>query len=139
MLNGSNQKKYATALDVFSFSIIAWELLFEEGNPYDYSNRTKVFYTMNEEKQLRYEKLSPFNVPTLVSQGLRPPIPFDSSENCKDWCSLFATSEKEHYLIILQLTDLIKRCWDERPEQRPSFIEIVNILSQFETYFSHDL
>ena len=92
-------KSYTQASDIYSFGIIAYELL---ANSYPYPN-LKELYPHPESDKEREEKFA-----VNVCSGLRPNI--------------------ENLPVPQLLKDLIKKCWDADPAKRPTTSEIWNIL-----------
>ena len=95
----NDNDEYGIAVDVYSFSILAYELV--TGNaPYD---DTKSFIRLF----------------TDVLKGLRPTFSDDVTQPMKD---------------------LISRCWNEDPDERPSFDEIYDLLANdYNSFFHYDL
>ncbi|XP_050228101.1 serine/threonine-protein kinase STY17 isoform X2 [Mercurialis annua] len=82
-------KPYDHKADVFSFSIVLWELLTGE---------------------LPYSYLTPLQAAVgVVQKGLRPTIPKQTHP---------------------KLTELLEKCWQQDPAQRPNFSEIIETLQQ---------
>ncbi|WOK94634.1 serine/threonine-protein kinase STY46-like isoform X4 [Canna indica] len=83
-----NHRPYDHKADVFSFSIVLWELT---------------------TSRVPYDTMSPLQAALGVRQGLRPDLP----EN-----------------IHPRLLDLMQRCWDKDPSNRPSFQDITPELEE---------
>lgn len=122
-------KDTATAIDVYSFSIIIWELLFED-HPYLYSNIEKLFFEMDYETS-EYKKLTHYNILYRAIQGLRPIIPFSTVESCEKWCNKYLKSQNHE--IMFSICALMKDCWNPSPKERPSFDEIVGKISNLKS------
>ena len=114
-----------------SFGVLTWELIFED-NPYFYSNIKKLFYGSDFETS-EYCKLTGFNIPAKVANGLRPVIPINLN-NLVEWCDLFITHKEDVskknsiYSIMFSLTEMMRECWHEKPSIRPSFGDVVKKL-----------
>jgi len=127
--------QYATAIDVYSFAILIWELLFED-NPYIYINKEKLFFESNFEESI-YAKLTNFNVLSHVEKGLRPVIPFHDLDACVRWCEKFLTKEDANVEVVsnalFSVTNLIEKCWAYHPKDRPSFDQTLNDLIEIKS------
>ena len=131
MISNENlSPQYATAIDVYSFSIVMWELLFEDSPYVHFTNKEKLFFESSFENS-PYFNLANFNVLTSVVKGLRPIIPFHDESQCMRWCKQFT---KEKYDLemtcrtFMSLSQLIQICWSFHPQERPSFNQIVSEL-----------
>lgn len=103
--NGGKKVEYDEKADVYSFSIILWEILtlkfpFDEYlgiDEYTYTNPSgKIVFNADALKE------------AIETKKLRPTIPKSTPE---------------------YLSDLIRKCWNHKPKNRPSFHEIVKILA----------
>ncbi|KAL9655810.1 hypothetical protein ABK040_000874 [Willaertia magna] len=111
------QVRYSEKCDVYSFAIIMYELLFE-CKAYEKDLDTNIF-----------------SIGLKVLQGLRPFIPFDENnlEQVKESLpSTMSFIEKEEIdkisFIVQQYILLMKKCWNEDQDLRPSFNEILQQL-----------
>ncbi|KAL9641941.1 hypothetical protein ABK040_003999 [Willaertia magna] len=111
------QVRYSEKCDVYSFAIIMYELLFE-CKAYEKDLDTNIF-----------------SIGLKVLQGLRPFIPFDENnlEQVKEsLSSTMSFIEKEEIdkisFIVQQYILLMKKCWNEDQDLRPSFNEILQQL-----------
>lgn len=127
--------KYATSIDVYSFAIVMWELLFED-NPYLYKNTEKLFFKIDFEKTA-YKKLTNFNVLAAVVRGMRPVVPFTNPEMCQQWCEIYLMPNEEtscdlqrYSQCFFSLVMLIRESWNSDPKLRPSFETITKRLIQ---------
>ena len=84
-------KKYGKPIDVYSFSMIVYEIICGKCPHPDLLNR----------------KIGIFELQKKVVEGFRPEIDSHIPKSYKN---------------------LIKRCWSQEPEERPTFEEIVNLL-----------
>ncbi|EFC46875.1 predicted protein [Naegleria gruberi] len=116
----------ARAIDIYSFSIIIWQVLFECTDPY-MSRNSRVL------QKLRLEE--PSNVESsyqlhkgICENNLRPIIPFTDLEECKEWCKEFDSPDE--YERIFDLTELIRQSWSPVPSTRPNIQEIVDRLEK---------
>ncbi|KAK8888066.1 hypothetical protein M9Y10_039126 [Tritrichomonas musculus] len=91
-----DEKRYSSSLDVYAFSMLAYEII-TGIEPFSELGQTTAI---------------PIWVKVL--KGYRPEIPSFVPEKAKN---------------------LLKRCWSERPEERPSFGEIFNELSSDFSFF----
>ncbi|KAL2324617.1 hypothetical protein Fmac_023675 [Flemingia macrophylla] len=89
-----NHQPYDQKADVFSFSIVLWELV---------------------TAKVPYDTMTPLQAALGVRQGLRPELPKHGHP---------------------QLLDLMQRCWEAIPSNRPSFneitVELENLLNEME-------
>ncbi|KAL9644574.1 hypothetical protein ABK040_015313 [Willaertia magna] len=122
--------RYTEKCDVYSFSILMYELFFET-QPYRSSSKVG-----------EYQEV--FNIyttlpPKIVNDGFRPRIPFSikTLENIADWMdnNLQLVNERiidPKYLAksIQTYIQLMKQCWNGNPNERPSFRVIEEALSQ---------
>ena len=116
----------ATAVDIYSLSIIMWQLLFEVRDPY-MSGIPSVLEKLGLETKPEY--MSPYKLSRMVCEkNLRPIIPFESLDSCEEWCEMFMEDESADFAIVYELTKLIKRCWDHNPKERPSIEELAQQL-----------
>lgn len=122
MINDS--PKYTTKVDVYSFGIIMWELFFEEA-PYLNYNSKKVYKFIPNNS-----KMNEFNILFHVLNGERPVIPFTNREEEILWLEEFVLpfnnsfSTSSLVAISDKYLDLMKLCWSEDPNSRPSFESI---------------
>ncbi|KAG2383320.1 hypothetical protein C9374_004657 [Naegleria lovaniensis] len=87
-ISSENVQEYATKTDVFSFSIIMWELLFEE-NPYHNDDSQKIHFFSNQQHDRNKngsnnsrKHVNSLNFLSLIlKEGNRPIIPFKSNSN----------------------------------------------------------
>uniref|UniRef100_A0A803NJ03 non-specific serine/threonine protein kinase n=2 Tax=Cannabis sativa TaxID=3483 RepID=A0A803NJ03_CANSA len=77
-----NHQPYDQKADVFSFSIVLWELV---------------------TAKIPYESMTPLQAALGVRQGMRPELPSDAHP---------------------KLLELMQRCWDETPCDRPAFSDV---------------
>ncbi|EFC45541.1 predicted protein [Naegleria gruberi] len=125
---------YATAIDIYSFSIIGWQLLFESKDPYVY-NSQEVARKLSSKL---LEHVTSYQLTKLICENNhRPAIPFNSLKSCREWCLEFLpTTEQENYSIVFKLCQLIKQCWQGNPKLRPSIEQIVEQLQTLEQEFN---
>ena len=109
--------KYDNKVDVYSFGILMYEILFETTEPYG------------------KEALQQYGIEFRVSQNpnFRPQIPSDD-EILKNIDNNELILDDYHKLIML-----MKNCWDHEPKKRPDFREIVNNLTQINEEFAKEL
>jgi len=65
-------------------------------------------------REMPFDDTETFTIPVLVTKGKRPKIP---KATPKDW------------------TKLVKKCWEQKPEKRPTFPQILHILDGMWTSF----
>ncbi|KAL9642763.1 hypothetical protein ABK040_009840 [Willaertia magna] len=137
ILKGEN---YDSKVDVYSFAIILYELLFET-TPFSLSSKvdpksldeTRVELLSDE----HYESsaVRSIDVVQKVVDGERPILPFTSRDLCKRYVSIFFDLDKEATRYetlssaVFTLILLIKQCWDANPQKRPPFENITTTLS----------
>ncbi|KAG2377897.1 hypothetical protein C9374_008982 [Naegleria lovaniensis] len=130
--NGPNNlmKENATKIDVYSFAIIMYELLFEE-TPYWNENCEKLnyFHHLNAEK-----KVKAFNLLYHVANNeKRPLVPFLNVDEMRSWCEKFMINDdptNDEFLIGMDMyVKLMKQCWSTNPIERPSFERILQKLT----------
>jgi len=93
-------QSYTTNVDVFSFGIMMFNFLLDTDDPYNTAGNKDPFFA--------------FKVGDLVEQGLRPEIPSD-----------FEVNESNEWFV-----ELMKKCWDENPKNRPSAKQIVSLFEK---------
>ena len=136
------RSKITPSVDVFSFSIIMYELLFEEA-PY---TKTKLSHRKSviAEKQRKSDLITPFSVIAKVMQGERPEIPFENNNEAREWLGDFMqefnsfNNEQCQNKVIAVVNDyiqLMKACWNSDPDRRPNFETIFNCLSLLKQQF----
>ncbi|KAG2387189.1 hypothetical protein C9374_001521 [Naegleria lovaniensis] len=122
-------------IDVYSFGIIMYELFFED-NPFLNHNSQKI----HKFSQPDITDLNSFSIPLKVSTGFRPKIPFSNREEQTLWIQEYM-KEDERSLgmsdllwVVDRYIELMKLCWDQNPNVRPSFddvaIQLANIISR---------
>ena len=114
--NNSNMDKAsrATKVDVYSFGMIMWEVFFEQA-PYTESSKTCKLLT-------NQQPTNPINVLTLVVNGKRPSIPFDTRDELLEWMQVYPVGiPSEKCGIVLGYFELVRVCWDVLPRNRPDF------------------
>ncbi|GJQ09296.1 hypothetical protein GpartN1_g1087.t1 [Galdieria partita] len=110
MLGGT----YRTYSDVYSFSILLWEI-FTGRQP--------------------FIGLKPIQMMFQVSEGKRPPLVVQGEEFCDSPENLDSIPDAQ-LLVPRNIAKLIKRGWDMEPEKRPAFEEILLELERFQTEIS---
>ena len=104
-----------------------WEVFFED-NPYIYTNREKLFFEQHFETS-EYKNLTNFNILFHVEKGLRPVIPFKDEQSCNRWCQQYIKKENVNMGTVVRavmlLTNVIRSCWSNHPQDRLSFNQIV--------------
>jgi len=120
----------ATALDIYSFAIIMWQILFEVVDPY-MSTDVKVLKKLGLKEPPHYQSM--FHLHRCISEsGTRPSIPFTSMEGCLEWCETYLPNQsKQTYQVLFEMCELIKQCWDQSPQQRPSIQTIIQHLNNW--------
>ena len=133
----NSSAQYDTSVDIYSFGIIMWELFFEE-SPYSYINKVKLGL---DKGPSIYDKLeNQFMVAQHVSiDGLRPHIPFETKEECYSWIERYMREGKstEHlFNIVFKYIELMTRCWSQKPEERPSSLEVLQSLTELQKEYT---
>lgn len=130
-----NYNIYKSQKDVFSFSIIMWEMFFED-NPYMNGKSYKLhkFHSNQKRNSLNADPKTPFTVLARVMQGERPLIPF-SEEEKMEWLEEFMPEFKTYPtqkdsigLLVSEYLELMKSCWADDYRVRPTFETILNCL-----------
>ncbi|KAL0477073.1 hypothetical protein AKO1_006130 [Acrasis kona] len=99
-----SDRHYDESCDVYSFSICMYELFFEVR---PYTNIDVTFFLSENESTSEYDFGNLFNLGFQVMNGARPAIPN------------VALNDAERDYV-----DLMVRCWDTKPKNRPRFDEI---------------
>jgi serine/threonine protein kinase len=102
----TNGLKYSEKCDIFSFSIIMFEVFFNTTDPYCKESNVHALVAQNE--------------------NFRPIIYVR-----KDILEKLTKIEKS-------FIELMKRCWSSKPDERPSFQEIVNELKIYKNYLEEN-
>ena len=142
---------YNEKCDVFSFSLIMWQVLFEEVHLFHPSYCTNEKYTsvMPEEEVQKYATIndSPVLIPRKVcEEGLRLPIPklpIQPSSEIGNWTQVYfippetilygtSASLMTHVRVLNDFFLLLVKCWSRDPDVRPSFSEIFTELNRLE-------
>jgi len=142
-------ESYDERSDVYSFSIIMWQLIFEETGIFNscYSHDPKFSSFMSEETLQKFSKINPesvMGVPKLILDGIRPPIPtlplqLNNSKHVK-WVQTFINPNDDLFYnstdlgtcleVLNRLFTLIEKCWQSDMNLRPSFSFILSELTQ---------
>ncbi|KAG2386850.1 hypothetical protein C9374_001885 [Naegleria lovaniensis] len=121
-------ERYSEKCDVYSFSMLMYELFFET-EPYSSSER------VGEVKE-QYNHYSV--LPSKIVEGYRPKVPFSKAlDSIGDWMedNLELVNERiidPEFLArsIQSFIELMKKCWSGDQDERPSFRVIQDTLSQ---------
>lgn len=99
----SNSSNYGFEVDVFSFAIVMFEILFETVEPYGQIHEFGIHYKVSQDPNFR--------------------------PNIKNFENVF--KEKNSSIKVFEeLIELMKKCWDHDPTKRPDFKEIVKTLNK---------
>ena len=115
------------SLDVYSFSIIMWELFFAQA-PYTNSNGLC-------ENKTTCRNMTPLSILSKVSRGERPVVPFNTRTELESWLEKYVpeyVSPKTSFTLVYVVDDyvsLMKECWNQDATLRPSFQDISHRLS----------
>jgi len=145
---------YDETCDVFSYSIIMWQLLFDETNLFSSSCvQDEKYNTFMSEKDIqRFSSMQTdalILIPRLITEGLRPPIPslpIDvNNPKIRKWIQNYflfmdLTQDGQYQpnvmdtygTILSELFALMKQCWDRQISLRPSFRKITQELTRLE-------
>jgi len=136
-------KYYNHTCDIYSFSIIMWQLLFDENLLFHHSYASNPKFTafLSPEQVNKYSDLSEsfVVVPKLVAEGLRLPIPslpIAETSQMNQWVRDYfmeyelATEQdvKDTVTVLNHLFHMMTLCWDEDLQKRPSFSSILKEL-----------
>ena len=124
------QHENATAIDIYSFGIIMWQLLFQFSDPYMNTDKFCL-------KKLRVTNApdykSIFQLCRYIAEGLRPAIPFHTIQECTEWCEEYIPELSEAQVrILFDMVDLLQQCWAHNPNQRPTIQFILLKLNSWE-------
>lgn len=138
--NQPNKKKanLLTKVDVYSFAIVMWELLFEKTPFLEFPLPNHANKNNNNRMS---GSISTYRVPILVSKGERPQI-LENEDEIQRWLS---SRNPKQFPDISELTNpvefvtryiqLMKSCWDQVPQNRPSFSKILKELEELMKMF----
>ena len=106
-----------------------YELFFEETPFFSTSHKMKKFVDFDSE--------NPFNgfcIPVKVSRGERPIIPWTNQREFEEWTEEFIQPFEKQSLesclrVCEQYLKLMRECWDQDPDNRPTFSHISNSLA----------
>ena len=138
MFNGTNPSEISEKLDVFSFSIIMYELLFEVTPYLTFSSRK--IYRFRSAPNINQDTAA-FSVPSKVAKGIRPVVPFLNDEELELWVQEHIYPSEQSTLnslqtcitIISRYVSLMQKCWSQTPSERPSFSYILHELSNLQS------
>ena len=98
------------------------------------SNIPKVIQKLGQKEKTTFQ--NSYQLSRMVcEENLRPIIPFSSIESCEEWCSQFMPMEVKNYGIIFALAELIRKCWDSTPSERPSIKQVTEELESLAKLF----
>ncbi|KAG2387147.1 hypothetical protein C9374_001479 [Naegleria lovaniensis] len=140
ILSGGVQEGMNAAIDVYAFGIILWELYFEQV-PFMETNSSKLSRFKAQDltgSPKLQESHIPFQVPTMVMNGIRPEIPFSNREEEQVWIKEFIlpneTQQEQSLEKLVRVTeaymDLTRACWSLRASERPDFVTISQKIQQ---------
>lgn len=115
-------------VDTYSFGIIMYELLFEE-NPYLNEESKKIHHFRPSKGGIKA-----FNILFAVSrEAYRPVIPFLDDGELTKWIGEYMGHEELDQVKLFECIGeyvlLMKQCWEQQSENRPSFKDIVQSLT----------
>lgn len=137
MFNNTDSNEISEKLDVFSFSIIMYELLFEVVPYLTFSS--KKIYHFRSAPNVNQETAA-FTIPSKVAKGIRPVIPFINDEELELWVQehVYPSQKSTNSLqacvsIISKYVSLMQKCWSQTPSERPSFSSVLQELSNLQS------
>lgn len=148
----AEKNRITTSVDVYSFSIIMYEIFFEEA-PYAKSLKIKQFKQERNGKihnshsedgfYNNHHLVTPFSVISKVIKGVRPEIPFENPQDIAEWLQLYMFEygllsdicKSKAISIVNDYVELMKACWSAEPDQRPNFETVLNCLSLLRQQF----
>ncbi|KAG2388284.1 hypothetical protein C9374_000448 [Naegleria lovaniensis] len=134
--NPQKKGNLLTKVDVYSFAIVMWELLFEK-TPF-------LEFPLAEHGNNRMVggAGSTYRVPILVSKGERPQV-LENQEQIQKWLSTRNPQQlpdlaelKDPDEFVARYIQLMKTCWDQTPQNRPSFSQILKQLEELAKMFN---
>lgn len=115
----TKEEGYDTSSDVYSFAICCWELV-SRGFPFQEYMQDPRFCRLNESTGLLYPDLHKLKA-AIAHDGLRPSLPQQLAGE--------ANASGEYDACPATFAGLIESCWHQDPSQRPTFREVVLLLS----------
>ena len=113
--NEKNSSSLAKKIDVYAFSIIMWEILFE----------TIPFIESPVSNSIRRD-IPTIKIPYLVTKGERPTI-LQNSDEISQWVQQHGLETYRNiHSFIENYQRLLTNCWLQSPLKRPTFTEILN-------------
>ena len=119
--------------DVYSFSIICHEIMFEQG-PYWLGKYSTPPDAAKVEQVLENVK---FGVQDINGKNTRPHLPSNNDQ----WCKLtnITSSTSSAYRESVKSLKLMIQCWDQDPKCRPSFDQMVALSRNMKIDLIEDL
>lgn len=118
-------RSHVKAIDIFSLSIIIYQILFEVMDPYS-SQDLRVVEKIGLKEPIHYESF--YHLHRAICEfKVRPSIPFNTFESCVEWCKVYDL--EENATIYWKLCeDVIKESWKEEASERPPIEKLVEIV-----------